>query len=144
VIPGEVYLQGTIRSHAQETRERLWAELEKVLSLSEWMGGRYKFTLHKGYPVLYNDPEVNGWMRQVTREVVGETAVIESQFGMGAEDFAYMAAQAKGAMLMLGAALPDDLLRNHHTNIFDIDERVMPIGAAILAETAVRFVKGEL
>jgi amidohydrolase len=144
VIPSEVYLQGTIRSHAQETREQLWAELEKVLSLSEWMGGRYKLTLYKGYPVLYNDPEVNDWLRQVTREVVGELAVIESQFGMGAEDFAYMAEQARGAMFMLGAALPDNLLRNHHTDIFDIDERVMPIGAAILAETAVRFVTGEL
>jgi len=87
---------------------------------------------------------VNGWLRQVTREVVGETAVIESEFGMGAEDFAYMAARAKGAMFMLGAALPDDLLRNHHTDIFDIDERVMPVGAAILAETAVRFVTGGL
>lgn len=140
VIPGEVYLQGTIRSHTQDTRERLWAELEKVFGLSKWMGGRYKFTLHKGYPVLYNDPEVNSWLRQVTREVVGKTAVIESQFGMGAEDFAYMAEQAKGAMFMLGAALPDNLLRNHHTDIFDIDEQVMPLGAAILAETAIRFV----
>jgi amidohydrolase len=144
VIPGEVYMQGTIRSHSQETRERLWAELERVLSLSEWLGGRYKLTLYRGYPVLYNDPEVNDWLRQVTREVVGETAVIESQFGMGAEDFAYMAERAKGAMFMLGAALPDDLLRNHHTDIFDIDERVMPVGAAILAETAVRFVMGGL
>jgi len=144
VIPGEVYMQGTIRSHSQETRERLWAELERVLSLSEWLGGRYKLTLYRGYPVLYNDPEVNDWLRQVTREVVGETAVIESQFGMGAEDFAYMAERAKGAMFMLGAALPDDLLRNHHTDIFDIDERVMPVGAAILAETAVRFVTGGL
>ena len=140
VIPGTVYLQGTIRSHTQDTRERLWAELEKVLGLSKWMGGRYKFALHKGYPVLYNDPEVNSWLRQVTREVVGETAVIESQFGMGAEDFAYMAEQTKGAMFMLGAALPDNLLRNHHTDIFDIDEQVMPLGAAILAETAIRFV----
>ena len=31
VIPKEVYLQGTIRSHAQPIREQLWAELEDVL-----------------------------------------------------------------------------------------------------------------
>ncbi|MCB8943102.1 MAG: amidohydrolase [Ardenticatenaceae bacterium] len=144
VIPNEVYLQGTIRSHAQPVREQLWVELENVLKISELMGGRYEFVLHKGYPGLYNDPEVNGWMRQVAQELAGETAVIEAEFGMGAEDFAYMAQQAKGAMFMLGAAIPDGLMRNHHTDIFDIDERVMPLGAAILAETAVRFVTGKV
>ena len=108
------------------------------------MGGRYEFLLHKGYPGLYNDPQVNGWMRDVAQAVAGETAVIEAEFGMGAEDFAYMAQQAKGAMFMLGAAIPDGVMRNHHTDIFDIDESVMPLGAAILAETAVRFVTGKV
>jgi amidohydrolase len=35
-------------------------------------------------------------------------------------------------------------MRGHHTDIFDIDEGVMPVGAAILAETAVRFVTGKV
>ncbi|MEP7190735.1 MAG: M20/M25/M40 family metallo-hydrolase, partial [Roseiflexaceae bacterium] len=62
--------------------------------------------------------------------------------GMGAEDFAYMTQQAPGAMFMLGAAV-GDMQRGHHTPVFDIDERAMPIGAAILAETARRFLAGE-
>ena len=45
--------------------------------------------------------------------------------------------------LMVGAALPDGLLRGHHTDIFDIDEGVLPVGAALLAETARRFLTGE-
>ncbi len=63
---------------------------------------------------------------------------------MGAEDFAYMTQEAKGAMFMLGAAIPDEILRNHHTDIFDIDESVLPLGAAVLAETARRFVTAKL
>jgi amidohydrolase len=63
---------------------------------------------------------------------------------MGGEDFAYMCQQAPGAMIMVGAAMPDGVERNHHTNIFDIDERALPIGAAILAETTRRFLTGEL
>jgi metal-dependent amidase/aminoacylase/carboxypeptidase family protein len=43
---------------------------------------------------------------------------------------------------MLGAATPDDVERHHHTSIFDIDESVLPLGAALLAETARRFVTG--
>jgi amidohydrolase len=47
-------------------------------------------------------------------------------------------------MFMLGAAIPDGLARHHHTDIFDIDENILPVGAAILAETAVRFVTGQI
>jgi amidohydrolase len=57
---------------------------------------------------------------------------------MAGEDFAYMQQVAPGAMLMLGAAL-GDMPRPHHTPVFDIDERAMPIGAAILAETVRRY-----
>lgn len=144
VIPNEVFLQGTIRSQEHAVREQLWAEVEQTFKLAEILGGKYEFQLEKGYPSLYNDAQVNGWMRQIAQEMVGETAVHDTQFGMGAEDFAYMAQQAKGAMFMLGAALPDNVVRNHHTDIFDIDENVLPIGAAILAETARRFVTGQL
>jgi metal-dependent amidase/aminoacylase/carboxypeptidase family protein len=62
---------------------------------------------------------------------------------MGAEDFAYMTQQAPGAMFMLGAAV-GDRQRAHHTPVFDIDERALPVGAAILAETARRFLAGEV
>lgn len=144
VIPGEVFLEGTLRSYDPAVREQLWAEVERALKMSEVMGGSYAFKLEKGYPALFNSAEVNGWMRGIAREVVGETAVLDTQFGMGAEDFAFMAQKAKGAMFMLGAATPDNIVRHHHTDIFDIDERVMPIGSAILAETARRFVTGKL
>ena len=144
VIPNEVYLQGTLRSHDSEVREQLWAELEIALRLSEVMGGGYELKLLKGYPCLYNDPAVNDWMKDAARALLDDSAVIEAEFGMGAEDFAYMTQKAKGAMFMLGAATPDGVTRNHHTDIFDIDEDVMPIGAAVLAETARRFVTGQI
>jgi amidohydrolase len=77
--------------------------------------------------------------------MIDESLIISNdEFGMGGEDFAYMARKAKGAMFMLGAAIDDDIVRNHHTDIFDIEESVMPTGAAILAETARRFVTGQI
>jgi len=137
-------VQGTVRSMDTEVRELLWAEIENAFKLSELMGGRYQLKIIKGYPALFNDASVNEWMRTVARELVGETAVVTDDPGMGAEDFAYMAQKAKGAMFMLGAAIDDGLMRNHHTDIFDIDESVLPVGAAVLAETARRFVTGKL
>lgn len=144
VIPNEVYIQGTIRSFHDDVRQQLWTEVENAFKLSELMGGSYQFQLDKGYPALYNDAEVNSWLRDVAQEFGGETAVTNTEFGMGAEDFAYMAREAKGAMFMLGAAIDDGVARHHHTDIFDIDESVLPLGAAILAETAHRFVTGKV
>ena len=144
VIPNEVYLQGTIRSYHDDIRAQLSAEIENALKLSEMMGGSYQFKLDHGYPAMFNQAEVNDWMRGVTSDLIDEQAIVNQEFGMGAEDFAYMTQQAKGAMFMLGAATPDGITRNHHTDIFDIDERVLPVGAAVLAETARRFVSGEL
>jgi amidohydrolase len=143
VIPNEVYLQGTLRSQDENVREQLIVEVENALRLSELMGGRYKLNVIKGYPCTYNDPQVNQWMRHVAHNLLGEEATVESPMGMGAEDFSYMTELSKGAMFMLGAAL-DGAPRHHHTEIFDIDERILPVGAAVLAETARRFVTGQL
>lgn len=144
VIPNEVLLKGTMRSMSTEVREQLWRELENALRMSELMGGRYKLNITKGYPPMVNDQEANNWMRQVTTDLLSHDAVVESQFGMGAEDFAYMTQKAKGAMFMLGAAMPEGPARHHHTAIFDIDENILVPGAAVLAETARRFVTGNL
>lgn len=144
VIPKEVFLQGTIRSHEEAVRKQLWAEIERALSLSKPLGGDYKLEITKGYPALFNDSRVNEWIKDVVKDLVGETAVVEAEFGMGAEDFAYMTQKAPGAMFMLGAAPPDNSVRHHHTDTFDIDESVLPLGSAILAETAKRFVTNQL
>lgn len=144
IIPKEVFLEGTIRSFEPDVREQLIEEVKNTLKISEILGGNYEFQLNCGYPSMFNDPEVNDWLRSVSKDIVGEEAIKNSEFGMGAEDFAYMTQAVKGAMFMLGAALSDGDERGHHTCNFDIDEGVLPIGAAILAETARRFVTGRV
>jgi amidohydrolase len=144
IIPKEVFLEGTIRSYEPEVREQLIAEVESALKISEIMGGGYEFQLTCGYPPMFNDSEVNDLLRSVSKDILGSKAINNSEFGMGAEDFAFMTQAAKGAMFMLGAAIPDGTERRHHTSTFDIDESVLPIGAAILAETARRYVTGTI
>lgn len=143
VIPAEVFLHGTLRSFSQETREQLWDEVERAVKVCEAFGGTYKVAIKKGYPATFNSAEINQTLRTVTAELLGEDViVIEKAFGMGAEDFSYMTQAAPGAMFMLGAAINDGIVRNHHTPIFDIDESVLSKGSAILAESALRLVRG--
>ena len=144
VIPNQVQLKGTIRSFDSEVRDQLWREIERALKLSEELGGSYELNITKGYPAMYNDPQVNQWLRTVVNDLAGAATTQELPFGMGAEDFAYMTQQKRGAMFMLGAAIADGIERNHHTAGFDIEESVLPLGAAVLAETAHRFVTGAI
>ncbi|MFN8457381.1 MAG: amidohydrolase [Anaerolineae bacterium] len=143
VIPGEVYLQGTLRTFNEKVREQLLAEVERALTVVRPLGGDYRLEIERGYPAGWGDPAVAAWLTSVSTDLLGPEAVIHESPGMGAEDFAYMCQKAPGAMIMVGAALAGPI-RQHHTNIFDIDETILPIGAAILAETARRFLVGEV
>jgi amidohydrolase len=143
VLPAEVYLQGTLRSFDPQVREQLLAEVERALAISRALGGDYRLQVERGCPAGWNAPQVIGWLERTAIDLLGEQAIDRERAGMGGEDFAYMCQRVPGAMFMLGAALPDGVARPHHTPIFDIDEQALPIGAAILAETAVRFLRGQ-
>ena len=138
IIPNEVYIGGTIRSFDPEVREQLYVELDRAFSVAKALGGDYTLEIIRGYPAGINDHTVTQWMDDVASEFVGADNVDRVTAGMGGEDFAYMQQKAPGTMMMLGAAL-GDMSRPHHTPVFDIDERSLPIGAAILAETVRRY-----
>ena len=141
IIPAEVEIAGTIRSFDDDIRRQLWAKLEQVMAVSRALGGDYRFQLEVGYDSLYNDPMVAGVIRQVAEDLLGPDALHPSEPGMGAEDFSFMARKAPGAMFSLGSQLggEDRLL---HSPTMDLDESTFAIGAAVLAETALRLLKG--
>jgi amidohydrolase len=142
VIPAEVFLQGTLRSFDPGVRDQLLAEVERALSVVRVYGGDYRLEIEHGYPAGRNHPEVSEWIEKVATDFLGPQGIDKTRAGMGAEDFAYMTELVPGAMFNLGAAIGDKE-RAHHTPVFDIDERALPIGAAILAETTRRFLTGE-
>jgi len=97
-----------------------------------------------GYPALYNHPAVAGWIRDTAGQFIGPENVETREPMGGAEDFAYMAQANRGAMFFLGVKKPGGPDKFVHHPEFDIDEDALPVGAAILAQTALRFVNGEV
>ena len=114
IIPNEVRVRGTIRSLDPDIRQRLWQEIEGCFKLADAMGGSGRCHITKGYPAMFNNAQVNDWMRGTTQDLFGPGTVVNTSFGMGAEDFAYMVQEADGAMFMLGAATPDGVLQSSH------------------------------
>lgn len=140
VIPAAVEIMGTIRTTSEEIRSLIHEELDKAFQIARILGGDYELKIQRGYPALYNDPSVSDLIETVASEMIGGDGLEAGRLQMGAEDFAYMAQKAPGAMFMLGVK-KDEINRPHHSPIFDIDEKPLPIGAAVLAETAVRLLR---
>ena len=140
VIPAEVFLNGTIRSYDEETRQQLLEELERAFGIVRALGGDYKLDIMTGYDATYNDPEIAELIENIASEMIGEDKLEPAEAAMGAEDFGYMTQIAPGVMFNLGTKY-DDKERPHHTPVFNIDEEAFPLGAALLAETALRLLK---
>ena len=141
IIPDTVEMNGTIRSYDETTRQQLWEELERAFGVARALGGDFELTILPGYPAGYNDPEVSALIETISEAMLGkESLSADKEPGMGAEDFAYMTQKAPGAMFNLGAKL-DEMHRPHHSPVFDLDEASLPIGAALLAETAIQMLK---
>lgn len=138
VIPDSVYLEGTLRSMDENVREKLIAEVTRCLEIARTLGGDYELQLERGYPPMFNDSGVADQIRRVGLDLLGESGLGTPRLTMGAEDFSYMTAASPGAMFSLGVKQPGDEPRYLHTPDFNLDEDALPVGAAMLAETALR------
>lgn len=140
VIPDEVELCGTIRFMQPEVQELIHSEVERALSISRSLGGDYRLKWEIGYPPMLNHAGAAELIRKVGRELLGEENVGIPEEEMGAEDFGFFTQAAPGAMFYLGAMIEGDV-RFGHQSRFDIDERCLPIGTALLAQIALTYLK---
>jgi len=141
ILAGEVRMTGTLRTFETETRDALIAEMERACGVARALGGDFELTIIPGYDLVVNDPTMTGLVRQVGADLLGEQNVRESPVEMGGEDFSYFAQKAPGCFFWLGSAFPDGPKRLHHHPRFDVDERCLPLGAALLAEIALRYLR---
>src|SRR5512146_3182146 len=135
ILADHVELRGTLRYFEPHVREAITAELRRVMASAEALGGTTDLQLRPGYPPVRNDARMAGIARMAIAETLGPDAFGDILPWMGAEDFAVLQQHAPGCFFWLGAALPDR--REHHHPRFDVDERVLPLGAAALAACAV-------
>jgi amidohydrolase len=121
-------------------QEQIHAEIAQALGVARALGGDYELRIRSGSPPVINDAGIVDVLRQVAADLLGSQQVKPRDPGMGAEDFASFAALAPGAMFRLGCRIDGDE-RKAHGPYFDLDERCLPIGAAILAEAALRILR---
>ena len=136
ILADRVQMSGTIRYFTEAGRARLHDILRSSFGVAEAQGGRARVDIVPNYPPVVNDERMTEVARAAVTDALGADALRVPEPFMWAEDFSILLRETPGAFFMLGAAL--DPPREHHHPRFDIDERVLPIGAAALAACALR------
>ncbi len=141
VVPREARLQGTIRTHDPSVRERMKERVRAVArGVAEAFGVRIDLEVTPGYPALVNHEAAVALVESAGAQVLGAESVGEMPLSMGAEDFAYMAAQRPGALFRVGVRNEErGIVHGLHSDRFDLDEDALPVGVCVFAQAAVEF-----
>ena len=136
IIADRVTVHGTMRYFDDDVRNTLHLEMQRAFDVVTALGGKVDVDLRPGYPPVVNDARATDIAMRAVTDTLGADALAPYDPMMGAEDFAFLSRKAPGCFFWFGAAL--NPAREHHTPNFDIDERALPHGAAVLAACALQ------
>ncbi len=141
IISETVEMQGTIRTFSPAVRETVLTRLKVLLDgVSAGMGARYELEVQDVTGAVINDSAMAEIARAAALQVVGATNVAWQPPFMVSEDFSEFANRVPACFMLLGSGNPElGLNAPHHNPRFDFDERALPLGAALLATSAARF-----
>jgi amidohydrolase len=141
VIPDTAELRGTIRTISQETRERLETRLQEVArGVVGALGAEVKIDFIRGYPSVQNDEAMTDIVRRAAIEACGEEHVVESELGMGGEDFSYFSLEVPSCFFRCGTRNEErGIVWGHHHPKFDVEEEGFVNGMATMANAAITY-----
>jgi amidohydrolase len=140
IIPGKVDILGTLRYTQHQVQEKIHTQITNAFDITRALGGDYELKFEIGTPPMINDERAANLIRKTAIDLLGEENVQLPPAGLGAEDFGCFTQLAPGAMFSLGSKVDGDE-REHHNSRFDVNDRCLPYGVAILTETALRFLR---
>lgn len=145
VIPDSVTIGGTFRAFLKESFMQLRQRIEEVVT-GQAAVQRCKAVISflenekPFFPPTINDKNLHDYFRIVAGDVLGIDKVKDMQPLMGSEDFAFYQEMIPGYFFFLGMQnATHKQLQSPHSPYFEINEDVLPYGAALHASLATRY-----
>lgn len=137
VIPAEAHIKGTTRAMDRQVFERNRELFDRtVRDICDMNECSYELSHEVVMPVLNNDHDATAILEEAAVRMLGRDDVIVRHFAdASGEDFAFYSEKIPCSFMMLGCS-NDVCHEGLHSPMFDLDESVMPIGAAILLAAA--------
>lgn len=140
---GECTLEVSVRADSNESRSFL---KQRVKQISEATAATFRGSAQVefvyGMPSMYNAPEMCDAAVRYCGELLGPAALNEETGMSGTEDFTSVAEKVPSVFLMLGAGLAAEghSCGMHHPGMV-MEEEVLPLGAAVYAHFAARYLQ---
>jgi amidohydrolase len=141
VIPSEVKIEGTFRTMHEKWRSDAHKRIKKMAELTaRSLNAVCEVTILRGYPMLFNDPDLTKKVRSAAVDFLGKSNVHDLPIRMTAEDFAFYAQKIPACFYRLGTSSADGKRFRSpvHTPTFDVDESVFVTSAGLMAWLVLR------
>jgi len=138
VIPDLVVISGTLRSTDQKTRDSVLDSIRQICGgIAAATGNTIDVAYRSPLGSVINDVTIMSAIEAAAIQVLGgQNIVIIDRPSMGGEDFAVYIDHVCGAQFRLGCAGPEGDWPLLHSPIFDVEESAIPLGARMLARSA--------
>jgi len=144
IIPGEVELQGTVRSYRAEVSETVERRMREILAgITASAGATYEMTYTRYVPPTVNDTALTWRMVPSIARVVGASNARRIEPWMAGEDFSRYANVIPGFFFMLGVQKPGGPVSgDHHSPTFMADDGAIPVGVRAMSNVVLDYLKG--
>ena len=137
----EVFLEGTTRCFSHEVRKNFPLAIERII---QHTAASFRAQAEMEYiaiaPPLINDARIAKLAAASLCKLYGNNIAGDIEKVMGGEDFAYLCEKTPGAMAFIGIGNKGKQTDYPlHSDKFNIDEDVLPIGAALHAQFVLDF-----
>lgn len=144
IIAEEVSMQGTLRTHNEEVRERVMALMKQILTgVAETHGASAEIRWSaRSNPPTINDAALVEATLPVMRHTLGAENVVQVPPVMGAEDFTYFLRRIPGLMFWLGVGNEGKgITAPLHTPDYDADEASLQVGVKLMANIVLDYLE---
>lgn len=146
IIPGEVIMEGTIRSLNKEIGEYIFNRINDiVVSTAKMFRGEAELIELSSVPPLANNTDLAKEVTSYVKELIGDKAVhLFEGGGMGSEDFASYSYEVPSVYLMLGAGTKQEnplYGAPMHNEKVVFNEDILVTGAAMHTYSAISWLK---
>lgn len=134
IIPGEVHLEGTVRTYKEDVRNLVERRMREILDgVAKGGGGSYEMEYVRNAPATVNDPDLARRVQPLLGRILGPENVKIVEPSMAGEDFAYFANQTPGFFYRLGVVAPGTESGGLHTPTFRADDSAVPTGIRVMS-----------
>ena len=145
VIADKAVLEGTLRAYDEDVREHIKKRIVEITQgIADTFRGKGTADFGNGCPPLKNHEKLSEEIEGYLSEAFGAEWVLNTEKmggrtnkSGGSEDFSYISQEVPAVMLALAAGNSEEgyIYPQHHPKV-RFDEKVLPIGSAVLVQSA--------